>query len=43
MIFHLDDVAAQKRAEQMAAGTALAERLGVKEPHDAFLKTACAG
>ena len=36
----LDDVAAQKRAEQMAAGTALAGRFGVKKPQDAFLATA---
>ena len=36
----LDEVTAQKRAEQMAGGAALAERFGVKDPQDAFLKTA---
>ena len=36
----LDEVTAQKRAEQMASGAVLAERFGVKEPQDAFLKTA---
>ncbi|MCL1981857.1 MAG: hypothetical protein FWG53_02035 [Clostridiales bacterium] len=36
----LDEVAAQKKAEQMRTGAALAERFGVKEPQDAFLKTA---
>jgi len=36
----LDEVTAEKRAEQMAGGAVLAERFGVKEPQDAFLKTA---
>jgi len=36
----LDEVTAQKRAEQIAGGAMLAERFGVKEPQDAFLKTA---
>lgn len=36
----LDNVTMQKRAEQMANSLALAERFGVKEPQDAFLKTA---
>ena len=36
----LSDVTAQKREEQLSTGVALAERLGVKSPQDAFLKTA---
>lgn len=35
----LDEVTKQKRNEQMANGTALAERFGVKEPKQAFEKT----
>ena len=36
----LDDVAEQKRNEQFKNGKTLAERFGVQEPCDAFLKTA---
>jgi len=36
----LDEVAAQKRVEQMAGGAVLAGRFGVMEPQDAFIKTA---
>jgi len=36
----LDEVALQKRVEQISTGSVLAERFGVKEPQDAFLKTA---
>ena len=32
----LDEVTAQKRADQMQTGVALAERSGVKEPRQAF-------
>jgi hypothetical protein len=35
----LDKVTEQKRAEQMKAGASLAERFGVLEPKQAFLKT----
>ena len=35
----LDQVTEQKRAEQMKSGTALADRFGIKEPKQAFLKT----
>ena len=34
----LDEVTAQKRAEQMRTGTSLSERFGVKEPKQAFEK-----
>ena len=36
----LDEVTAHKKTEQMKTGAALAERFSVKEPQDAFLKTA---
>jgi hypothetical protein len=36
----LDDVTTEKRVEQMKTGASLAERFGIKEPQDAFLKTA---
>jgi len=35
----LDRVTEQKHAEQMKTGTASAERLGIKEPKQTFLKT----
>jgi len=36
----LEEVTVQKRAEQMKSGVVLAERFGIEEPQDVFLKTA---